>query len=136
MASVVFFLHGISLADEIHFPDDHAPIQVMGDHTHKAGEWMTSYRYGFMKMDGNRNGTDNLSTAEVLSDFMVAPVDMTMQMHMFGLMYWITDRLTMMGMGSYVRKSMNHVNRMNTKFEVETQGLGDIKLLGLLNIYD
>ncbi len=26
----------------------------MGDHAHKAGEWMLSYRYSFMKMDGNR----------------------------------------------------------------------------------
>ncbi len=25
----------------------------MSDYTHKTGEWMISYRYGFMKMDGN-----------------------------------------------------------------------------------
>ena len=138
LAVTVFLLFfcEIALADKISLPDDHAPIGVMGDHNHKAGEWMVSYRYGFMKMDGNRDGTDDLTSTEVLSDFMVAPVDMTMQMHMFGLMYGITDRLTMMGMGSYVRKSMNHVTRMDKRFEVETRGLGDTKLLGLLTIYD
>ena len=30
---------------------------------------MLSYRYGFMKMDGNRDGTDDLTSAEVLADF-------------------------------------------------------------------
>ena len=117
-------------------PDDHAPIGVMGDHAHKAGEWMLSYRHGFMRMDGNRDGTDDLASAQVLSDFMVAPIDMTMEMRMFGLMYGITDRLTLMGMGFYVNKSMNHVTRTQRKFEVETRGLGDTKLLGLFTILD
>ena len=31
-------------------PDGHAPIGVMGEHTHKAGEWMFSYRYMHMSM--------------------------------------------------------------------------------------
>ena len=30
-------------------PDGHAPVSVMGDHTHNKGEWMFSYR--FMSMD-------------------------------------------------------------------------------------
>jgi len=135
-AFFLWFLCETSLADQVSLPDDHAPIGVMGEHTHKTGEWMASYRYGFMKMDGNRDGTDDLTNAEVLADFMVAPLDMTMEMHMFGLMYGVTDRLTMMGMGSYVRKSMNHVTRMNKKFEIESQGPGDMKLLGLFTIYD
>ena len=132
----VWLLCEISLADEISLPDGHAPIGVMGDHNHKPGEWMVSYRYGFMKMDGNRNGTEDMTSAKVLAEFMVAPIDMTMEMHMFGLMYGVTDRLTMMAMGSYVWKSMNHVTRMDKRFEVETQGLGDTKLLGLLTILD
>ncbi|MCY3985517.1 MAG: transporter [Candidatus Dadabacteria bacterium] len=132
---ILFFCH-LSLAGELALPDDHAPIGVMGDHTHKAGEWMVSYRYGSMKMDGNRDGTNDLTSAEVLSDFMVAPLDMTMEMHMFGLMYGVSDKLTLMGMGSYVRKSMNHVTRMQRKFEVETRGFGDTKLLGLFTVYN
>ena len=33
-------------------PDGHAPISVMGDHMHKMGEWMVSYRYMTMDMEG------------------------------------------------------------------------------------
>ena len=33
-------------------PDAHAPISVMGDHTHGEGEWMLSYRYMTMDMEG------------------------------------------------------------------------------------
>jgi hypothetical protein len=36
---------------------DHAPIGVMGEHPHAAGEFMLSYRYMFMSMKGNRDGT-------------------------------------------------------------------------------
>ena len=30
--------------------DSHAPIGVMGDHMHKKGKFMTSYRYMYMDM--------------------------------------------------------------------------------------
>ena len=33
-------------------PDGHAPISVMGDHMHEMGEWMVSYRYMTMDMNG------------------------------------------------------------------------------------
>ena len=49
----VWIFRDISLADEISLPDDHAPIGVMGDHTHKAGKWMVPYHYGLMKSDGH-----------------------------------------------------------------------------------
>ncbi|MDE2762781.1 MAG: hypothetical protein OXQ94_18130 [Gemmatimonadota bacterium] len=65
-------------------PDGHAPIGVMGEHTHERGEWMLSHRFMRMSMAGNRDGTERLETADVLRDFMVAPLDMTMTMHMGG----------------------------------------------------
>ena len=34
--------------------DSHAPIGVMGEHMHKKGEWMLSYRYMYMDMEGSR----------------------------------------------------------------------------------
>jgi len=36
--------------------DGHAPIGVMGDHQHEAGEWMVSFRYMRMAMEGNGTG--------------------------------------------------------------------------------
>ena len=87
-----------------------APIGVMGDHLHPDGEWMVSYRYMFMRMDKNYDGSDSISDAEVLgSGYMVAPTDMDMEMHMLGIMYAPTDWLTLMGMVNLVDLSMNHV---------------------------
>ena len=64
----------------------------MGDHTHDAGEWMVSYRYMRMRMNGNRDGDDRVSATSVLRDFPVAPTRMDMEMHMFGLMVAPIDR--------------------------------------------
>ena len=141
LATTIFacFFCEVPLANGISPPDigDYATA-FMSDHSHKPDnkKWMVTYRYDFMKMDGNRNGTDDLTNAEVLANFMVVPTDMTMEMHMFGFMYEVTDRLTVMGMGSYIRKSMNHFTRMHNAFEVKTRGLGDTKLLGLFTIHD
>lgn len=117
-------------------PDGHAPIGVMGDHTHSAGEIMFTYRFMLMDMDGNRIGTKKVSNQRVLRDFMVTPTDMQTQMHMFSLMYAPTDYITLMGMLPYVKKEMNHLTRMGTRFKTETEGLGDIKFAGLIKIFD
>lgn len=116
-------------------PDAHAPIGVMGDHLHGSGEWMFSYRYMFMSMDGNRDGTDEVSTSQVLEDFMVSPTDMDMQMHMFGLMYAPTENLTMMAMLPYIKKSMNHRTRMGGRFKTTSEGFGDLKVTGLYRLF-
>ncbi|MEM6837768.1 MAG: transporter [Cyanobacteria bacterium P01_C01_bin.120] len=117
-------------------PDSHAPIGVMGDHTHEQGEVMLSYRYMFMDMDGNRDGTDSLSTAEVLQDFPITPTSMTMQMHMFGAMYAPTNELTLMAMVPYILKEMDHATRRGTEFTTNSEGFGDIRLSGLYKVLD
>jgi len=117
-------------------PDDHAPIGVMGDHAHKQGEWMLSYRYSRMEMSGNRSGTSDVSPATVLTSFMVAPLKMTMDMHMFGAMYGISDNLTVMGMLPYLRKDMSSVNVGLVRFKTHSEGLGDAKLSGLFTLYN
>ena len=93
-------------------PDGHAPIGVMADHYHKKGEWMTSYRYMFMSMDGNRMGDDNLSTAQVAPGtgvgFPIVPIKMHMGMHMLGMMYAPSDRVTLMGMLNHTSMEMDH----------------------------
>ncbi|HYQ73424.1 MAG TPA: transporter [Gammaproteobacteria bacterium] len=113
-------------------PDGHAPIGVMGDHIHKKGEWMLSYRYMRMEMDGMRDGTDDLSDAEVLADFMVTPTKMTTDMHMAGAMYAVSDDLTLMVMVPWLKKHMDHLTRMGTTFSTSSEGLGDVKVSGLL----
>ncbi len=137
--------------------NSHAPIGVMGDHTHKKGEWMFSYRFMTMEMEGNRDGTSSISPEEIATTspnrltgqsmqpptLRVVPTKMTMDMHMFGAMYAPTDYLTMMVMANYIEKEMDHItfagptgtNRRGT-FRTSAKGFGDTKVSGLLSIYD
>lgn len=58
-----------------------------------------------------------------------------MQMHMEMLMYAPTDRFTVMAMLPYIRKSMNHIDRMGERFAERTNGMGDLELRGFYSIY-
>jgi len=115
-------------------PDGHAPIGVMGDHTHAQREYMVSYRYMFMKMDGNRTGTETVTTEDVLASYMVAPTGMDMQMHMFGFMYAPWNRATLAVMVPFQSNSMDHITRMSETFTTETSGVSDVKLLALVSL--
>lgn len=126
--------HGAGYIHSSARADSHAPIGVMADHTHHAGEFMLSYRYMYMDMDGNRDGDSRVGVDDVLADFMVSPTDMSMEMHMLGAMYAPTDWMTLMLMVPYVRKDMDHVTRMGTRFTTKSEGLGDIRLTGMFPI--
>jgi hypothetical protein len=117
-------------------PDGQAPVAIMGDHVHMKGKTMLSYRYMRMEMDGNRGGSDDISTADVLKRFPVAPTNMTMEMHMFGAMYAPTDEVNLMVMAPYVEKSMDHVTRKGIRFTTESEGLGDVTLTGMIKLFD
>lgn len=121
-------------------PDGHGPIGVMGDHVHGKGEWMASYRYMFMDMDGMMNGTSSVSSADVFAaNYTVTPEKMTMQMHMLGMMYAVNDDITLMGMLPYSVNEMDHrifpgavpliaLNDGSDTFTTKTSGVGDVKL--------
>lgn len=127
-------------------PDEHAPISVMGDHTHSKGGWMMSYRYMHMDMDGMRHGTDRVSSSDVFAEgYTVTPESMSMNMHMLGLMYAPTNKLTLMAMANYTEIEMDHkistqtaanmINNDNRTFTTETNGIGDIKVGGLYRFF-
>ena len=126
---------GIAIADDPSAPDDHAPIGVMGDHLHRAGEFMFSYRAMFMDMHGNRDGQSNRTPAEVRRSFPVVPTQMRMAMHMLGAMYAPTDDWTLMGMAPYVRLDMDHVLPTGARFTTSSTGLGDVKLAALRRLW-
>lgn len=108
-------------------PDSHAPIGVMGVHLMRPGEVMLSYRYMSMAMDGNRTGTDSVNTP--LPGYMVSPLSMDMDMHMFTAMYAPSRKLTMMVTLPYASVSMDHlVNMSGANFTTESAGVGDVKL--------
>ncbi|MFK7840248.1 MAG: transporter [Bdellovibrionales bacterium] len=134
-----------------------APIGVMGSHLHSKGDWMVSYRYMRMHMDGNRDGTDDLSPTEIATTvpnrffgtpmqpptLRVVPLEMTTDMHMFGVMYGATDWLTLMAMGMYLDREMDHVTfaggsgpTVLGEFTTEAKGVGDTRLSGLIDLYN
>ena len=117
-------------------PDGHAPINIMGDHTHKKGEWMFSYRFMNMEMNGNLNRSEEISQASIHEKYMVAPRNMSMQMHMFGVMYAVTEKVTIMIMTNYSGLSMNLKPRMGSIFTTRSNGVEDLKFSGLFNVYD
>lgn len=113
-----------------------SPAGVMTGHHHGAGEWMISYRYMRMEMDGNRDGTSSVSNADIFAQgFMVAPTSMSMGMHMIGAMYGLTDQTTVMAMIPYREISMLHRTGTGVRFSTESEGLGDIRLGGLFTLW-
>lgn len=148
------------LADDnhkVHRADGHAPIGVMGDHLHKKGEFMFSYRFMSMSMEGNQIGKNNVSPETIATTIpnrffgtpgqpptlRVVPTKMRMDMHMFGAMYAPSDNLTLMAMLPLLDKSMEHVTfaggmgttKLGT-FKTRAKGIGDVSLTGLYNLYN
>ena len=116
-------------------PIDHAPIGVMGDHTHKKGEIMFSYRAMLMSMDGLLNGTDDIARTD--TGYPINPESMTMQMHMLGAMYAPSDRVTLMLMANYKANDMDlFANPTGVSFTTNSSGFGDMKLGALVNLVD
>lgn len=126
-------------------PDSHAPIGVMGDHGHKTGEWMLSYRFMAMDMQGLQSGTDLLETSDVLKDFMITPIQMGMHMHAIGAMFAPHNRITLMAMTGYQQRSMEMEGGHHHKegdhehpvgmHEMSSAGIGDVKLESLLTLW-
>ncbi len=144
-------------ADMATVAKDHAPIGVMGDHMHKAGEVMFSYRFMRMEMEGSRIGADKVTPEEIATTvpnrffgapmqpptLRVVPLEMTMDMHMLGAMYGVTDWLTVMAMGMLVDTGMDHITFQGPAgttvlgdFRTETFGFGDTKITALAHLFD
>lgn len=114
-----------------------APIGVMGDHYHHKGGLMFSYRFMNMTMDGNIQGDQSINDASIFENYMMSPKNMSMQMHMLGLMYGIKDRVTLMVMANYLENEMNLTSMEGMAGGHASAGIGDIKfslLVGLLEM--
>jgi hypothetical protein len=149
MAHADHHAHGLERADS------QAPIGVMADHYHHAGGFMFTYRYMHMRMDGNLDGNDSISADEIVTTvpnrffgqpnqpptLRIVPTRMTMDMHMFEWMYAPTDWLTLMAMGNWTQKKMDHVTYQGPtgttrlgEFTTRTDGWGDTRLSGLFRL--
>ncbi|MCF8713247.1 transporter [Joostella atrarenae] len=117
-------------------PDGHAPISVMGDHTHSKGEWMFSYRYMYMDMEDLNRGSSDAQYSDALSQYMITPKSMPMNMHMLGVMYAPSNKLTLMAMINHTSQEMTLGNRMGGEFNTESSGFGDLKLSALYTFFN
>lgn len=134
-------------------PDSHAPIGVMADHTHKAGQVMFSYRFMHMDMGGSRIGADSVTSDTIATTvpnrfsgrpgqpptLRVVPLEMRTDMHMLGVMYAPVDQVTLMAMGSYVSREMSHRTYQGGMgsnvlggFDTKTDGIGDVSLAAIV----
>lgn len=119
-----------------------APIGVMGDHVHHAGQFMFSYRYMFMRMEQNYLGDNVVADSQIITPqsaggegFLITPTRMETQMHMFGGMYSPTDQLTLMVMVPYTLKHMTHLVRNGNVFSTSSNGFGDVKLVPMFKFF-
>lgn len=119
----------LSLEELMNVQVVHNSVSALTSHIHKKGQWMVGYHLMYMDMDGNRDGTSDVSNAQVLTQFPVTPINMTMEKHMFSLMYAATDDLTVMAMTNYQRKNMDHVTRMGGSFSTSSDGIGDTSVI-------
>ena len=122
-----------------HRPDGHAPISVMGDHTHSKGDFMVSYRYMAMNMEDILVEDKEVNPERLLKPndgkYLVAPTKMPMEMHMLGFMYAPSNKLTLFTMANYKSMEMDHLTAMNKRFTTTSSGLADTKVGLLYNFY-
>ncbi len=137
--------------------DNNAPAGVSGAELMMKGRWMVSYSYMRMEMEDNLDGTSSISPEEIVTTvpniffgmpmqpptLRVVPTEMTTDMHMLGVMYAPTDKITVMGMLPYLDKSMKHVTFQGPAgttelgtFTTRSSGMGDVKINGLFGVYD
>lgn len=134
------------------YADDHAPIGVMADHAHKKGEVMFSFRAMHMEMEGNQIATDGVSPDTIVTTIpnrffgavgqpatlRIVPTEMRTDMYMLGAMWAPSDAVTLMVMGNYIEKEMEHITyqggagttQLGT-FTTNPKGFGDTKVAAL-----
>jgi len=105
----------------------------MSKHASHGGMWMSDYQSTQMYMGGLLDTTTKVSGEEVVASgsvystgrgYTMAPVDMTMQMHMFMAMYHSSRYMAML-MFHYMKNDMTMVTASGQKGAMSTSGMGD-----------
>lgn len=107
------------------------PISIMGNHVHAKGTGMVSLNGMFMAMKDNISGYSPIANEEIFNTYQVAPQSMSMQMYMLGVMYGLTDHLSLSAMGMYHVMDMQTLTSMQMQHAHSLTGLGDIKLAAI-----
>ncbi len=118
-----------------------APISIMGSHMHDKGSWMFSYRFMNMNMKDLRQGTNDISNLDAHNEgYMVTPLKMPMKMHMLGVMYAPSNKLTLVLMANIAEREMDLQGRMMSgmlvPFSTKSSGFGDLKISGMYKLFN
>ena len=120
-------------------PDYVFPAGVKGGKNMMSKKLMFGYKYGTMEMDCCKDSTSSVGNNFIQNlGFSMAPTDMTMDMHMFSAMYAVNEKISLMGMISYIEKEMEMVkltgmNAGNTH-KTSSRGMGDLSIAGLYKL--
>ena len=116
-------------------PDGHAPAGVKSDFLLSFGELYIGYRYTVEKFSGTLIGTQEVSDAEVLDFFTVAPLTHDRWTGEVDVRLGFTNFVTLEGSIPWVRNQM--LNTTDTGFfETSSQFIGDLRLRGLFELLD
>lgn len=111
-------------------------VTIPGAHWHWEDDWMVGYQYVQQRWKGHRDGTRDVSDAEVFQDFPITHESMTMHMHMLMMMHGNSDELTIMAMVPWMEMDMPHRTRAGGAFTTRAKGLGDLQVSAIVPIYD
>jgi hypothetical protein len=125
-------LTGLSLEELYNL--DVIQLNVIGGHTHPAGQRMFGYEFMFMDMSGHLSGTRDVSGSEILKSFPSASTGMTVEEHMLEVMYAPTNNLTLMAMLPIRHIEMDMVTRDGFRFTEHSEGIGDLQVLALYTL--
>jgi len=159
MATLIFNLNATVASEEIshqHHTHNHYETHdtmlinpAMGDdiyHTHPAGMWMINYKFMHMDMSGLRDGTTDVSESDVgymrgkPYEYMMIPTRMIMDMHMFMIMYGLTERVTLMAMTTYrvnemkMLMDMGPMSMIKREPPMRSSGLGDTEIRAIYKL--
>ncbi len=113
---------------------DVVQLNVIGGHTHPAGERMVGYEFMFMDMDGHRDGTHHVSESQILKKFPSTSTGMTVEEHMVEVMYAPTTKLTLMAMLPFKHIEMDMLLTSEFRFTERSEGIGDLQLMALYTV--
>ena len=115
---------------------------VQQDSQH-GDKWNFSYNYRQLKFDGYRDGTTNLSNADVLfepalgdtrtdENFPVLPDIIVQEVHAFIATYSLSDKTAVNVVVPYVKQSTDHFSIVPgfAEFNITSQGVGDVAVTG------
>ena len=108
-------------------------LNVIGGHTHPAGQKMFGFEFMFMDMGGHLSGTRDVSLSEILKHFPSASTGMTVEEYMFDVMYAPSNELTLMAMLPIKHIEMDMVMD-HIHFTERSEGIGDLQVVALYTL--